>query len=372
MIKKLALAAVVISAAFGCVADPDVGSNQQSIWNDDFDPPVPDPPPQPDPEPLCSSSARTVRINTATLQGELELFLRGTRLQISHAGNGDTLYGEPRDLELKKNIPANKLDIFIADAEADCASAAAPAQCFVDRMSQLNDPVVHTITPQYNSYIHWESVAGSLLDNAVQVLNVPVVKKTLINKWWLKYTLPVSVTAARCYANNIHQVIDFNSDVRFSWSGNALRIQIPLETGSPALKCEGYGRFFGLGVGWADELFPDVELKNPKVTLTFGAFHVDNSKIKYKVSGASFTGSVDLNNMPGVAEDLIDLIKGFRKKIDNKIEAKLRKAINKDNVRDGLAVVFERLAKGASGQSSLAGRICDVSVGGGAMTVWYE
>lgn len=372
MFKNLALATMVGSLLAGCITDdPEVGNDQQQIRFNDPDPTVPVPP-APDPEPACSSSARMVSVSSDRLQTELPTLLRFTRIQLSHFGRGETATGEPRTLVLRRNIPAYKIDQFINNIERQCASKPNPSQCFIDRMSALNDPVVHTITPVYNSYIRWSPVVAEVLGKSVQPLPIKVVKKTLIHKWWLKYPLPGSVTEARCSMNNIHHVVDYGDGTEFRLSGNALRIKIPLSTGNPALKCDGYGRFFGIGVGWADELFPDVNLKNPNVVLSFGAFRAENGRIVYKVSRGFFNGSVDLNNIPGPIEDFIDLLTWFRDKIDNKVEARLQKATEDSRVREGIGRMLEREASTAAGGSSLAGRICDVKVGGGQMRVWYE
>jgi len=369
--KNLALATMVGSLLAGCITDdPEVGNDQQQIRFNDPDPTVPVPP-APDPEPACSSSARMVSMSSADLNTDLHVFLRSTRIQLSHFGRGEPVVGPSRKLLLRRNIPAYKLDQFMNNIERQCSSKPNPVQCVVDRMTALNDPVVHTITPTYDSYIHWPHGMANLMGSEFEQLPISVVKKTLIHKWWLKYALPGSVTEARCSMNNIHHVIDFNDGASFDFSGNAMRFRIPLTTGNPALKCDGYGRFFGIGVGWADELFPDVNLHNPNVVLTFGAFRAEDGHLAYKVSRGFFNGSVDLNNTPGPIEDFIDLLKGFRDKIDDKIEEKLRKATEKAKVRRGIRRALEKLLSGRAG-TSISGRICDVKVGGGRMRVWYE
>lgn len=339
-------------------------------------PPV-DLPPLDDPEPQCPVGSRAYTIDNS-LVDLLALTLSGSRLQISHTGRGEPLTGEPRTLNLKKGITASKFQQLEAAQEQRCLTRPDPGQCILDWYHAMNETVVHTIVPEYHSYVEWGDGFANLTGLEYTPVPVPVVEKpvqsTIAKAVTSALILPIAVNVdrARCYVNQIESTFSTQThptDIR----NGRLQIGFPLDSGAtPTLKCEGRAvALWGWHTwGWSDEMFPDVSLSNMYMNATIGGFSVVDGLPMYGSVGVGVDADIDLNNVPGFGESLISFFKDYSTKARAKVAAALRNKLMSDTVREAFGRALVGLVEQRSKDS--IERVCDVRAAGDTIEVEYE
>jgi hypothetical protein len=278
------------------------------------------------------------------------------------------IVGEPRTVEFEKNIPPYKLEELEQAQQAKCAKTPDPDACMLEWEQQLNETVVRTFTPTYHSYIEWGPTLQALgLD--YEPLDIPVIEKdvsgTVSKAVWSLLTLGgaafFNIERAKCYINEIGATVETNADFAMYIDKGYLALHIPVYSGfSPTLKCEGeavalYGAH---SWGWADDWFPDVDLDDISLTFRLGPFKNVEGLPLYAGAAVDFHADLDINNIPGFVEEVIDWFRDYRDRVKNAVQEKIRKRLQKASIKEGLGEALIGLIEFQTADS--VKRICDV------------
>ncbi len=381
VMSEAGLAASKMTGGGGWYQSSEVMTSAQLQVDDDpfNDGPLDIPPDLPDPEPQCPAGSHVYTVDNDLLSGLL-LLLSGSRLQISHTGRGEPIVGEPRTINLKRGIPAAKFEQLEQAQEARCSGQPNPGQCMVNWYQRMNETVVHTIVPKYHSYVDWSNTFGNLTGLSYTPVPVPVVEKSVQKKLTKALTsllvLPIAVNVdrARCHVNQIESIVDYsNNSHPVEIRNGRLEIGFPLSgVGYPTLKCEGRAvALWGLHTwGWADELFPDVSLTNMRLGVSFGGFHSEENLPMYSFVHVNVDADIDLNNIPGFGEGMIDFFKDYEDRVRSKVADTLRDKLMSNTVREAFGRALVDLVEDRSGD--VVERVCDVHAAGDTVDIEYE
>jgi len=345
------------------------------IKNDPIiDEPTNIPPQEPDSDP-CNPD-RTYTVNNQALS-ELIFFLGQTRLQLSHTAQGVPLTPEPRTINLAKGITAAKFRDLERAQEARCNRKPNPAQCMATWVQQMSQTVVHTFQSDIYSYIDWPNSVTNTIGLSHTKVPIPVVEKSVQSKLAKVLTspliLPIAITVdrARCHINQIESVVQTTTHKAEIQNGR-LKIDIPLTGGIPTLKCEGRAAaLWGLhSWGWADELFPDVRLTNMQVNASFGGFAIHQDVPVYTSVFVGVHADIDLNNVPGIGEDVINFMKDYTKKSHRKVKLALEKELKRNKVKLAFGKGVTRIIEKQSGDR--INRVCSIDSAGNQIRIQYE
>ncbi len=381
VMSEAGLAASQITGSSGWYQNSETMSSTALRLDDDpfNDGPADIPPDLPDPEPNCSAGSRVYTVDNDLLSGLL-LLLSGSRLQISHTRQGEPIVGEPRTINLKRGIPAAKFQQLEQAQEARCSAQPNPGQCMVNWYQRMNETVVHTVVPEYHSYVNWSNSFANLTGLSYTPVPVPVVEKSVQKKLTKALTsllvLPIAINVdrARCHVNQIESIVDFNNNSHpVEIRNGRLEIGFPLSSaGYPTLKCEGRAvALWGLHTwGWADELFPDVSLTNMRLGASFGGFRSEQDLPMYSFVHVNVDADIDLNNIPGFGEGIIDFFKDYEDRVRTKVGDALRNKLMSDTVREAFGRALVDLVEDRSGDE--VERVCDVHAAGNTVDIEYE
>lgn len=359
------------------IADTALLTNDSSTSDAPLDISLEELPEDPEPETCEADAVYTVDNETIT---ELLFVLGGTRLQISHTRQGVPIEGELRTMELSKGITSAKFQELEAAQEERCSTKFDPLQCMADWYQAMSATVVHTIQPSYHSYVDWSDAITAETGLEYTLVPVPVVEKSIqknLTKGLLTaLVLPIviNVDRARCAINQIESVANFNNNTHQAEIVNGkLELAMPLTSvGFPTLKCEGRAvALWGLhSWGWADELFPDVNLTNIQIKASIGSFKAENELPGYSSAIVSVDAHIDLNNLSVVEENILDFIKDYNNKIKTKVAAALQLKLLGNNVREAFGRAIVKQIENESGES--VARVCDVNGLGDRIEIEYE
>ncbi|MEE9354654.1 MAG: hypothetical protein V3U75_03605 [Methylococcaceae bacterium] len=335
------------------------------------------PPIDTDPEPACTASSRTYSV-TNELLNLLGLLLNGSRLQISHTGQGVPLVGQPRTINFFETIPIAKFELLEKAQEQRCEHKPNPTQCMNDWYQDMNEQIVYTIEPKHHSYVDWSDSFSNVTGLSFTPVPVPVVEKPVQSKiakavtTLLIWPIAVNVDKARCFINQVES--NFNHMTHpIDIKNGRLEIGMTLKSvGSPTLKCEGRAvALWGLHTwGWADKLFPDINLTNMKVAASLGDFRVVDDMPMFSTAKVDVQASVDLNNIPDIGESVISFFKDYSKKARNKVADALRKKLASKKVREAFGHALVDLVEKNTGDQ--VDRVCAVHAAGDNVDIEYE
>lgn len=165
------------------------------------------------PEELATDEYETGIITSVQFHTFISLALQHTRIQLTHTGEGDPIYGTPMRIWIS-SLPRRKVEILLEG----CRGKPQPQKCLEERLGAT----VRTVRPQYHSYIEWgqalkdaysDEYEKELHDN---ILDFPVQEIDLSRKTKIVtgiFTIgTLVITKIRVMVNYIHRTI-LQSDI---------------------------------------------------------------------------------------------------------------------------------------------------------------
>lgn len=335
-----------------------------------------EPPEDDDDEPSCPANSKSYTVDNQMLF-DLLFVLNGTRFQFSHAPQGASIVGEPRTINFAGGLTAAKFLELEQAQQQSCSTKADPDQCMLDWYQKMSEFAVHTYSPKYYSYVDFPNTFSNVTGVDYIPLPIRVVEKSVQSKWTKALTtllaLPIAVNVdkARCFINQIEGVVDNNAH-KMELHNGQLELGMTLDSaGDPTLVCEGRAvALWGLHTwGWADELFPDIRLSNMRMAINLGGFIVKDDLPMYSFADVDVHADIDLNNIPGFGEDIIDFIKGFRDKAHTKVSEALEKKLMSNSLREAFGRVIVLALENQTHHK--VERVCNVSTDNDTVTIEY-
>jgi hypothetical protein len=305
---------------------------------------------------------REARVSSAELQSALGLLLPGTRIQISHTGNGTTADGTPYTVRWSKSVSPHKYQQLCDGPASDDDPKTNPAPICEDWEDGTEDGQVtyRTITPEYHSYIDFTPLAEANGAPAALPLPIDVVEKDLsfepppvfreLHAAAAAFA-PVDIDRIRVLANNLHVVLGLvgsdaqaNTNWWLSIAGGGVNLGVKFQSSDPSVKCEAHwkaqlGYFVTLSEGWSDNLCPDYNLSRMTLSVTLVPKAVDG---RLTLGDAQVTAQLE----PASAkEELIDIFRNVSNRAAAQIQEKVRDKLLEEQTRKDMGKLLTAALK---------------------------
>jgi hypothetical protein len=281
------------------------------------------------------------RMDGTYLNQTLQLFLTGTRIQISHTGAGTNVVGTPYDVASYPLTPLyQRTCLDVPDP---------PAECDQLLESMTSHVTFHTITPTFSSFIDFGATAESqgappfiALPIEPHEHDIPLWKRAIFMALQPSLISSLDVDRALLLTNNVHQDLTNLNKWDASIGGSSLDLKVLFESDHPTIKCLAHyihrvGYIFSIDSGWADELCPDYDLSQMEMTI-----HVFPGVQNDAVTVLNVTVDVQLEPQ-GVQSELIDFFTDVSSEQEVNIAEKVRNRLLEPENRAKLGTVLMKV-----------------------------
>lgn len=305
-------------------------------------------------------------ISTSDFSHDLISMIAGTTVQVSHAGAGQPLYGNPvpvwrRALEIPApkeqtsdagEVPAR----VIQECERKFKNDPKRRETCIGEVRKRFDGHWRVFKPVYQSYIsfpdHLKKLNRQLQDKA---LDIPVYETALPKKVESALSLLsggiYTTDRVKIFVNNLHALVDL-ADARLTIRDGMPVLVIKMTSGQPTILCEGHAEWFlGLFEDWADYYCPDMDLTNIKLEIRLIPSVTQEGKLSYSDVKATFLADA----ITGATGDLADFFAGYKADLKETIESEVRAKFLSDDVRSALAGILNNLLKREFGRDRVRG-----------------
>lgn len=282
------------------------------------------------------------RVTDAFLYSTLNGLLAGTRIQISHTGNGTTVQGTPYTVAWRPPPAFKYYDLCVAPPQPAPICASWNSEDGTIRRT------FRTITPQLTSYIDFGALAEKQgapdnlpLPIPIVERDVPLAKRAAIlaGQGGVGILVGLDIDRIRMLANNLN--VDLSNASKRTWSigGGSINLGLSLDSSNPSIKCEGHfkakvGYVFTVTEGWADELCPDFNLGQMDLSVRLVPAVLDGM---LTVGDAQVTVQLEPQ---GVQSELIDFFVGATTIAEDRIATAMRAKLLDDQTKTALGKVL--------------------------------